>query len=170
MTFYEEISKLKTIAREGWERRNVPTLKRKAESDAEHVYSAILLALDVMAKNDLKLDELKVVKMLAYHELGEIEVGDITPFDGVPLETKFKGEYACIKRLAKKYKISEIETLWLEFSAQKTKEAIFVKMIDKFDAVLQAKIFDKNYSINGLYQDFVTNNQKVCEYFKNLKF
>ncbi len=170
MTFYEEIFKLKTIAREGWERRNVPTQKRKAESDAEHVYSAILLALDVMAKNDLKLDQLKVLKMLAYHELGEIEVGDITPFDHVSKEEKHNGEYKCINRIAQSYNMPEIETLWLEFEEQKTSEAKFVKMIDKFDAVLQAKVFEKKYNIAGLYQDFAENNKAVCEYFKNLKF
>ena len=36
--------------------------------------------------------------MIAYHELGEIDVGDITPFDNIPKQQKYDDEYKCIKK------------------------------------------------------------------------
>lgn len=159
MTFYEEIAKLKTFLRRGWLMRDVDKINggMRVESDGEHTYSMILLALEMMNKHDLKLDQLKVLKMIAYHELCEIDAGDITPFDNVTKEEKHRREHQCIKRLAKEYKMPEIETIWLEFEEENTPEAKFVKKIDHYDAVLQAKIYSKMKGDNDLYDEFHGN-------------
>ena len=44
------------------------------------------------------------------------------------------------KRLSATYNMPEIEELWLEFERCETKEARFVKKIDRYDAIMQAKI------------------------------
>lgn len=166
-TFYKEISELKNIERRGWKRSNV---KGRLESDAEHTFSMIMLALDIMSHNDLKLDELKVLKMISYHELCEIDAGDTTPFDNVTHEEKFNKEYSCIKRLSEQYNMPEIEKLWLEFEECKTPEAQFVKHLDKFDAILQAKNYADSQNRQDIYEDFLNHNKVDADAFNDLKF
>ena len=134
---FDEVFKLKNLLRRGWILREIPN---RTESDAEHCYSMIMLALEMMSKNDLKLDQLKVLKMIAYHELGEIDAGDFTPVDQITKEEKYKKEYDCVKRISQEYEMPEILDIWLEFEECKTAEAKFVKRLDKFDAVLQSKM------------------------------
>ena len=67
--FYKEIFKLKNILRKGWLDRNAcDIISKRFESDAEHVFSMAMLALDIMHKENLKLDEANVLKMILYHE------------------------------------------------------------------------------------------------------
>lgn len=78
--FYNDICKLKNVIRRGWECRQFNV--QRSESDAEHVYSMLMLAYFIIEKEKIKdLDTLKVFKMIMFHDLGEIEIGDITPFD-----------------------------------------------------------------------------------------
>lgn len=167
MTFYDEIAKLKNILRKGWIIRNIGDHAR-VESDAEHTFSIIMLALEVMQKKDLKLDQLKVIKMIAYHELCEIDAGDTTPFDHVSKEEKYKKELACVERLTKEYNMPEIKTLWLEFEENKTLEAQFVKKIDKYDAVMQSKVYSQMLKNDELYNEF-HGNCKFSQEFDELE-
>ena len=59
MRFYEEVAKLKTLVRSGWKLRGV---KGRKESDGEHTFSTMILALEIMCKSEryAKLDQLKV--------------------------------------------------------------------------------------------------------------
>ncbi len=157
MTFYEEIARLKDILRRGWLMRNIDKKLGRSESDAEHCFSMIMLALEVMTKKNLNLDQLKVLKMIAYHELCEIDAGDITPFDKIDKEVKHKMEHKCIRRLSLTFNMPEIEQLWLEFEANETPEAKFVKMIDKYDAVMQAKVYSKKLNDKDIYNEFHDN-------------
>lgn len=166
-TFYEEICKLKKIERRGWKRCNV---KGRIESDAEHTFSMIMLAIDIMHHNKMDLDELKVLKMISYHELCEIDAGDTTPFDNVTPEEKYRKEYACIKRLSAEYEMPEMEELWLEYEDSKTPEAKFVKHLDKFDAIMQAKIYSDAQNRPDIYEDFYTQGRTDADAFKDLKF
>ena len=54
MKLFDEIFKMKNLLRRGWTLRDIPN---RTESDAEHCYSMIMLALEQMSKNDLKLDQ-----------------------------------------------------------------------------------------------------------------
>lgn len=92
--FYEEIFALKNVIRRGWVLRNV---EGRLESDAEHTMSMILLALELMHKNTLHIDELKVLKMVAFHELCEIDAGDVTPVDNVDKKIKYENEKRACK-------------------------------------------------------------------------
>ena len=162
---FDEVFKMKNLLRRGWILRNIPN---RTESDAEHCYSMIMLALEIMFKNDLKLDELKVLKMIAYHELGEIDTGDYTPVDNVPKQVKYEKELQGVKRIAEEYQMPEILELWLEFEENKTPEAQFVKELDKFDCVLQSKVYSEIYDRPELFEEFKNNGKDY--YYKMKKF
>lgn len=163
---FDEVFKLKNLLRRGWVLREIPN---RTESDAEHTYSMIMLALEIMSKNDLKLDQLKVLKMIAYHELGEIDAGDYTIVDKIDKKEKFEKELAGVKRIAKDYDMPEILDLWLEFEENKTLEAQFVKKLDKFDCVLQSKIYAEKYNRPELFEEFKSNSLNYYNDIKQLK-
>lgn len=176
-SLYLEIFKLKTLLRKGWLMRGVSSQKEggRVESDAEHSFSMALLALEIMEKHKLPLNQLKVVKMVLYHELCEIDFGDHTTFDKISKQEKYEGELKCIKRLSKECNMPDILTLWKEFEEGKTPEARFVKQMDKLDAVLQSKIysqikqdndevFDEFYSFSKtLIQDYEDYIKDYCK-------
>lgn len=163
---FDEVFKLKNLLRRGWLLRDVPN---RTESDAEHCYSMIMLALEIMAKNDLKLDQLKVLKLIAYHELGEIDAGDMTPVDNISKEDKHKRELEGVKRISEKYEMPEILDFWLEFEENKTPEAQFVKKLDKFDCVLQSKVYSEIYDRPDLFEEFKSNGKESYYDMKKLK-
>ena len=163
---FDEVFKMKNLLRRGWIQRDIPN---RTESDAEHCFSMIMLALEIMSKNELQLDKLKVLKMIAYHEVGEIDAGDTTIIDGVSKEEKYQKEYAGVKRIAEEYEMPEILELWLEFEENKTSEAQFVKKLDKFDCVLQSKIYSEKYNKPELYEEFKSNSQQYYSDMKKFK-
>lgn len=166
--FYDEIFKMKNILRRGWVNRGV---KGKIESDAEHTMSMIWMALVFMSKNNLQLDQLKVVKMIAFHDLGEVDVGDIVPDDKIDPKTKHNKEQDCIKRLAKEYGLDEIERLWIEFEENKTPEAQFVKKLDKFDAILQSKAYyEQGLTSEKTFEEFFENHKEIADELSLLNF
>lgn len=168
LNFYEELFKLKNILRRGWIKREV---NGRIESDAEHSMSMILMALAFMSKNDLNLDQYKVVKMIAFHELCEIDAGDVIPSDNIDTKTKYQNEHKCIMRLAKDYNMPEIEKLWVEFEENKTPEAQFVKKLDKYDSVLQAQEYEKNhFTDNQIYEEFRNCYKQISDEFSSLNF
>ena len=153
--FYDEIYELKNLVRRGWQLR-VFTGER-LESDAEHSFSCCLLALKIIHDRKLKLNTEKVLKMLLYHELGEIDVGDITPVDNISKEEKHKMEKVAVERISKVFEMPEMFELWQEFEENITPEAKFCKMIDKLDAVKQSKIYSNHQNSNEPFNEFYFN-------------
>ncbi len=164
--FYKEIAKMKQILRRGWLLRNVPG---RVESDAEHTFSMLMLALEIMAKNDTKLDQLKVLKMIAYHELCEIDAGDMTPQDNVSQADKYYKELKGVERISSQYHIPELKAFWLEFEENKTKEAQFVKALDKYDAIMQAKIYADEFKMPKLYEEFKNNGIEKFNFIETFR-
>lgn len=167
MTFYEEIAKMKNILRKGWLIRSVAEkCGGRVKSDAEHTFSMILLALEIMSKRKLNLNQEKVLKMIAYHELCEIDYGDHTPMDNIPKQEKYENERKCVKRLAEQYQMPEILYYWEEYEENKTPEAKFVKKIDKLDAILQSKIYAKTGDMPELFETFKNNYAEIYNEFE----
>ena len=129
-----------------------------------------MIALDIMNHNKTNLDELKVLKLIAYHELCEIDAGDVTPYDNISPEEKYEKEYECIKRLSKEYDMPEIKSYWLEYKELKTPESKFVKALDKIDAVEQSKIYSLTQNRPDIYQEFYSSNIATVESFKDYKY
>ena len=168
MTFYEEIAKLKNTLRKGWVVRNVAQKCGRVESDAEHTFSMTLLALEIISKKKLNLNQEKVLKMIAYHELCEIDYGDHTPMEKIEKQEKYNNELKCIQRLAEQHQIPEILELWKEFEQGKSPEAAFVKKIDKLDAILQSKVYADAGNMPELFEEFKNFNAAIFEEFEKL--
>lgn len=166
MKFYNEITKLKNILRKGWLVQDVMEKCGRVESDAEHVFSMTMLALYIINKEKLNLNQERVLKMIAYHELCEIDYGDHTPMENIPVKEKYDNETKCVKRLANQYHIREILDYWYEFKEQKTLEAQFVYKMDKLDALMQSKVYAEQSNAPELFEDFKGNNLKIYNEFK----
>lgn len=168
MTLYEEIFKLKTLERKGWILKNVGAKFNRIESDAEHVFSMTLLAIEIMNKKKLNIDQCKVLKMIAYHELCEIDYGDHTPHENIPKQEKYENELKCIKRLATQYNLPEMLEIFQEFEENKTPEAQFVKKIDKLDAIMQSKIYANITNTPEIFEEFKNNQLEIYNEFKDI--
>ena len=142
MRFYLLATQLKYKIRSGWDETHWNVSKERIESIAEHIYGTCILALSIDSEFETHLDISKVIKMLVLHELGEVVIGDITPFDNITPEEKMEKEHAAIKEvLGDLIKKEEYFALLLEFDEKKTKEAIYAYHCDKLDADIQAKVY-----------------------------
>ncbi len=154
LAVYDRISKLKDLKRSGWVQRNIEC--DRIESVAEHCFAMSNLAILISHEKSLDLDMAKVLSMIAIHEYGEVIIGDITPRDNVSKEEKYNKEKQGVIEIigvhpAKEYVID----LWQEFENQSSNEAIFVFLIDKFQSVLQAKEYSKNYNTPKVAEEFI---------------
>lgn len=142
MRFYILATKLKYKIRSGWDENHWNVTKERIESIAEHVYGTCILALSIDSEFETNLDIDKVIKMLVLHEIGEVIIGDFTPFDNVTPEEKMEKEHAAIRNiLGDLVKKDEYFSLLLEFDERKTKEAKFAYHCDKLEADIQSKIY-----------------------------
>lgn len=162
---YEEVYKLKTIVRKGWQDLAPNAGGGRLESDAEHAFSVAILALEIMTKEKLNLDQAKVFKLIICHELGEVDFGDHTPLEDI-YKRKHEKEKACVERLANECNMSNILELWTEFEEQQTPEAVFVKKIDKLDAVVQSKIYARLWKKPEVHREFKENYINIYNQFK----
>lgn len=142
MRFYMFATQLKYKIRSGWDKSHWNVSKDRVESIAEHVYGTCILALSIDSEFKTNLDINKVIKMLVLHELGEVIIGDITPFDNITPEEKMKKEHeAMIEVIGDLVNQEEFLSLLFEFDEKKTKEAIFAHHCDKLEADIQAKVY-----------------------------
>ncbi len=162
LKFYLLATKLKEKIRTGWGDDYWNINKERRESIAEHIYGTCILAIAMDSEFETNLDIEKVVMMLVLHELGEVKIGDITPFDNVSREEKARIEHEAIRDiLGDLVKKDEYYNLLLEFDERKTKEAIFAYYCDKMDADLQAKIYQDmgcQNPLDGQGNDIIFNN------------
>jgi len=124
-----EALKLKSLPRTGWLRAGI----ENPESVAAHSWGVAWLCM-VLCPNDL--NKLKVLEMALIHDLAEVRIGDITPYDGIDVAEKHKMESAAFVEMTEQLcNRQHLRDLWNEQSA----EADFVKQMDKLDMALQAQ-------------------------------
>ena len=146
INYYMVCNKLKNVIRTGWKDWNVK--RERIESVAEHIFGTCILAIAIDSEFDLKIDIYKVVMMLVLHEIEEVKIGDLTPFDKVTTEEKrVIGRQAVEEILGPLAKGINYIKLIEEFENLETKEAKFAKMCDKLEADIQAKIYCEEKSI-----------------------
>ncbi len=111
----------------------------RQESVAEHSWRMAVMALAL--KPEEKIDAEKCVKMAVIHYLPEVFAGDVFALEPKNRIGKYEKEKRAMENLCKmindKKAAKEIFELWLEFEEAKTPEARFVKMLDKFDVLIQ---------------------------------
>lgn len=134
---YFEIDQLKQLYRQGWLRRGVPP--ERCESVAEHVFGMALLGWWIADEAFPELDRDKIIRMTLAHELGEVYAGDITPADQVPAAEKERLEREALRRVVGKLpRGADYLALWEEYQAGQTREARYVKQIDRLEMAFQA--------------------------------
>ena len=139
--YYVMCNKLKNVIRTGWKTWNVE--RERVESVAEHIFGVQMLAIAMKSEYEYDIDIMKVIFMLAVHELGEIVIGDLTMFE-ISKEEKAKREKEAVhKILCGLLDGKEIENLFKEFDSHSTKEAMFAYQCDKLECDLQSKLYDE---------------------------
>lgn len=104
----------------------------KRENDVEHSYMLAVAAPEIAASLELELDDSLIRRYALVHDLLEVKVGDVATFDLSPkqLAEKERREHA-----AKQELLSELPPLTaadlVAYEAQDSREAIFVRMVDK---------------------------------------
>ena len=163
--FYLLATTLKYKIRSGWNETHWNISNARIESIAEHIYGTCILAIGFDSEFNLELDINKVIKMLVLHELEEILIGDITPFDNIPPKIKERMGCEAVKRVLKGLiKEEEYCLLLQEFDKKETKEAIFAFHCDKLDADTWSKVYqDKgaHHSLDDQENNVVFKSKKV---------
>ena len=111
------------------------------------------------------IDIMKVI----IHELGETIIGDLTQFQ-ISESEKEKIEHEAVHKILEGLLDgNQIEQLFLEFDARKTKEAKFAYQCDKLEFDLQSKLYDEEGCVDLDNQEGnnVKDNAIVKKLLKN---
>ena len=166
--FLLHVMGLKKVARKGWvEKVGV----EHPESVADHSFAVAILT---MVLSDMKkLDTEKAMKMALLHDLAEAKMGDFLP-EEKRAEVKLREEKTILEMLSslppKQYE--EYSHIWLEFKAQKSREAILVKSLDLIDMAAQALVYEmEGYDQHKLEEFWKSVDQNILDEdcFKILK-
>lgn len=159
--YYVLCNKLKDVIRTGWKNWNIK--RERIESVAEHIYGVQMLALAIKSEYQYDVDIMKVINMLAVHELEEILIGDISTYDPRHKNKREIGVKAVRQVVGNLLDKETIIGLVDEFDERITKEAKFAYHCDKLECDLQAKLYDEegvisldNQSDNPQYNSFET--------------
>lgn len=169
LQFYLLATQLKDKIRRGWELWNID--RKRVESVAEHIYGTCILAISIDSEFDLNIDIYKVVMMLVLHEVEEVKIGDLTPFDKVTKEEKRRmGKQAVQEILNSLSKKADYIELIEEFEEMKTRESVFAKMCDKLEADIQCKLYCEEKSIDINKKEnahYLVENERIQKLLAN---
>ena len=132
--FVIEIEKLKNVLR-----KSRPVGLGRYENSAEHSWHVCVIALLFSRYANEKIDIDRVVKMLLIHDLVEIDAGDVLAYHA-NTDAVRKSESEAAERifaLLPEAIGQELKSLWLEFEAAATPEALYAKAMDRVPAVVQ---------------------------------
>ena len=118
--FIAEVDRLKQV-----HRMTSPIGLERRENSAEHSWHVILMAITLAEHTNHPIDLLKVVKMLAIHDLVEIDAGDTFHYaKSADTELAAKEEQAAerIFSLLPTEQKQEFMTLWREFESRESGE------------------------------------------------
>ena len=157
-----EILGLKDLDRAGWLRSGLSNV----ESVAAHSWGVAFLAFHLCPE---ELDRQRLMEMAICHDVAEIKVGDITPYDGISSEDKVAMETEAMLAISSKLPRGvEMLELYMEYEAGITPEARFLKLCDKLDMALQSYEYQNRTDVD-LSNFRITASKLVIEYgFPNL--
>lgn len=167
INYYVLCNKLKNVIRTGWTDWKVQ--RERVESIAEHIFGVQMLAIAMKSEYQYDIDIMKVIYMLAIHELGETIIGDLTQFQ-ISKEEKEKMEHEAVhKILSSLLEGEQIEQLFLEFDAHETPEAMFAYQCDKLECDIQSKLYDQEGCVDLAHQEgnATANNEFVKKLLEN---
>jgi putative hydrolase of HD superfamily len=113
-----------------------------------------LLASAVFEHVGAKVDQAKVLKMIALHDLAEAITGDIPAFAADKRDGKYEKERSAMQQLTSnlpRATATEFMALWEEMEAKETPEALLAQSMDKLEVLLQHIIADISTWDDGDY-------------------
>ena len=162
LKFFKKTERLKHTLRHAWTGD-----KNRQESTAEHTWHMSIMAMIFAPHLKNKVDLMKVLKMITIHDVGEALVGD-TPAFSKNHGKKHKEEKEAVLKIAgllPNISKKEIINLYNEYKAKKSKEALFVKMLDIIDVIFQHFVSDIS---TWCEEEFTFNlNRDSEKYFKD---
>ncbi len=167
VNYYVLCNKLKDVIRTGWIDWKVN--RERVESIAEHIFGVQMLAIAMKSEYQYDIDIMKVIYMLAIHELGETIIGDLTQFQ-ISKEEKEKMEHEAVHNILSSLIDGEqIESLFLEFDSHSTPEAMFAYQCDKLECDIQSKLYDQEGCVDLEHQEgnATANNEFVKKLLEN---
>src|SRR3989344_1132663 len=151
--------------------------ENRKESSAEHSWSAAMLADYILTKTNLKINRLKVYELLLYHDVVEIEAGDIPIHHEDKRKNKKENEAKAVKilrpQLPKEVAI-KLEKLYNEFEENKTPESKFAHAIDTLDATIHELDYKKDWKgwnesmLRKYNEQYVSAFPETKEFFEEL--
>ncbi len=173
--FLQEAEKLKSTL------RYCHTTSGRKESTAEHSWRLALMSFMIAEELKLDLDLNRVMKIALVHDLAEALTWDIDAIlvanGEVTKEEKERQEIEAMKKIQATLPDSlwkSIFDLWNEYNEAKTKEAIFMKALDKLETSVQFEetgyeIYD-NHEYIAIYPDkHVKKVPELLGFLKELK-
>lgn len=143
----------------------------RKENSAEHTWSCLVLADYFLTKMKHKLDEKKIFDMLLYHDIVEIETGDLCITKEKERIGKVEREQKALEIISKKVPSEmgrKIVSLFQEFEEAKTMEAKFCKAIDALDAEIHEMDYKSDWK--GWTEEFLRKKkQHLYDEFPELK-
>jgi len=142
LQFIENIDRLKTTYR-----KCLLMSGERHESTAEHCFSLAMAVLCLNRFSNNEIDINKTIKMALFHDLAEVLMGDTFHYDKKEGADVIKDEIDALQRVIKPIADAELGNdildLWLEFESGDSREAIFLRGIDRFLPMFH------NYKTNG---------------------
>src|SRR4030042_15344 len=166
--FFVEVGRLKTIQRRGWLLRGI----NNPESVADHAFRVLILAWVFGKERNLNIKRL--LKLALVHSLSAVYIDYISPYDKLlelknrkeiikrypalalraPIDQKGKiakqrleEEKKAMEKLTRNLPEPinhEINYLWLEFQQRSSREAKFLRALDKIENLIQAYEYKDN--------------------------
>lgn len=161
---YRIFNKLKSVYR-------AASVDNRKESSAEHSWGCLILADFFLSKIDQKIDRLRVYELLMYHDVVEIESGDMPINLNLSDAHKKDLEHNGAKKLAEKMPnvlAEKFRAMFSEFENQKTVESRFARAIDVLDAEIHE--LDYKQDFKGWTEEFIREKKAALfEEFPALK-
>lgn len=135
IAFLIEADKLKSVVR-----RTPLVDASRPENSAEHSWHLVLLIMVLREYGAPGVDWMRVMEMVAVHDLVEIDAGDVSAYDVDAIAAKAVREQAAAGRifgLLPPDQQSHFRELWDEFEAHATPEARFANAVDRLQPLLQ---------------------------------
>lgn len=154
MDFIVEIDKMKTILRQ-----TSLIDKEEREDDAQHSWHISLMAVILEEYSNEKIDILKVIKMLLIHDLVELYAGDTFCYDVEGNAGKRERELKAADKIygmLDKGKGEELRSLWDEFEAMESPEALFAASMDRIQPML-----NNYYNDGGTWKEYEIEKEDI---------
>ncbi len=139
--FITEIDKLKAV-----DRRSYILGGERLENSAEHSWHIVMLAMVLAEHANQPVDLLRVMQMLALHDLVEIDAGDTFCYDEQGNLSKTQRETQAAERifgLLPEDQRDKFHALWREFEERGSAESKFANAMDRLMPTLH------NYNAQG---------------------